>query len=80
MRKIDINDDDEALEFAKRAAKSFAKNKQYYTFTDSEIETGCLFAIRFGFRDGCVVVFRLDEDFEPIEYQQLVTRYIEEGE
>ena len=77
MRMVYMLEDDKVRDFAKRAAKSFAKNKQYYTFTDSEIKAGCLFAMRFGFRDDCVVVFRLDEDFKPVNYQQLIKQFEE---
>ena len=73
-----MEDDGEVREFAKKAAKCFAKNEQYYTFTDGNIKAGCLFAMRFGFNDDCVIVFRLDEDFEPINYQQLIDEYVGE--
>ena len=78
MRMVNLDEEREIEVFAKKAAKSFAKNKQYYTFTDSKIKAGCLFAMRFGFNDDCVVVFRLDDDFEPINYQELIDQYVGE--
>jgi hypothetical protein len=79
MKKIDINDDDEALEFAKKAASHFARRKNHISFTDGAIEGGCLFALRWGMNYDGVVVFRLDEDFEPINYLRLIARYCEES-
>ena len=70
-----MSEDDEVRNFAKRAAERFARDDVIYTFTDSDIKAGCLFAMRSGLGNDCVVVFRLDEDFEPINYQQLVKQY-----
>lgn len=75
MEMVHMSEDDEVRDFAKRAARSFAKNDKYITFTDSDIKAGCLFAMRFGWKADCVVVFRLDEDFEPVNYQQLIRQY-----
>lgn len=72
MRMVHLDEEDEVREFAKKAAKSFTANEQFITFTDGEVEAGCLFAIRWGFGADCVLVFRLDEDFEPVNYQQLI--------
>ena len=80
MKMTYMKDDCEVRDFAKIAAKSFANNDKYITFTDSDIKAGCLFAMRSGLGNDCVVVFRLDEDFEPINYQQLVKQYGVENE
>ena len=73
-----MSEDDKVRDFAKMAAKAFASHKGMYTYTNGGIEAGELFAVRFGFGDNCVVVFRIDEDFEPINYQQLIDQYVEE--
>lgn len=78
MRMVYMSEDDEVRDFAKMAAMVFAKHRSIYTYTNGGIEAGGLFAVRFGGGDNCVVVFRLDEDFEPINYQQLIDRYMEE--
>ena len=78
MRMVYISEDDEVRDFAKMAARVFAKHKGVYTYTDGGIEAGELFAVRFGGGDNCVVVFRLDEDFEPINYLQLIEFYVGE--
>lgn len=75
MKMIYMSEYDEVREFAKRAAKNFAKCKEHCTYTHGEIKAGCLFAMRWGLGEDCVVVFRLDEDFEPINYQQLIRQY-----
>ena len=75
MKMVYMEDNDEVRDFAKVAARVFAKNDKHLTFTDGDIEAGCLFAMRSGFGDKGVIVFRLDEDFEPVNYQQLIRQY-----
>lgn len=41
MRAYILEDEKEALEFAKRAAKRFSENPDMTTFTDKEITSGC---------------------------------------
>ncbi len=72
MRQTTMLDELRKIEFAKRAAERFAGNPNLTTYTDGAITTGCLFALRFGMGDDCVLVFRLDEDFEPTNYTQLI--------
>jgi CO dehydrogenase/acetyl-CoA synthase beta subunit len=76
MKMVFMSNEDKVKDFAKRAAKDFAEHDKHYTFVDSNIEAGCLFALRFGPDNDCVVVFRLDDNFEPINYQQLIQQYI----
>lgn len=72
MRMVYIDEEYEVKEFAQKAAKYFADHDEHTTFTDSDIEAGCLFAMRYGFFNDCVVVFRLDDVFEPVNYQELI--------
>lgn len=72
MKQTTMLDEMEKIEFAKRAAERFAGDPNLTTYTDSAIAVGCLFALRFGMGDDCVVVFRLDEEFEPTNYTQLI--------
>lgn len=78
MKMVSIPEDDEVRDFAKRAAMVFASHKDVYTYTSMGIEAGELFAVRFGSCDNCVVVFRIDKNFEPINYQQLIDKYVGE--
>lgn len=81
MRMVRLDEEGEVRGFAKKAAKNFAENELINTFTDgADIYAGCLFALRWGFGDDCVLVFRLDEDFEPVNYQQLIETYVEDTE
>lgn len=62
----------EVQEFAKSAAKCFTRDEKISAFTEDKVEAGCFFAVRWGLGNDCVVVFKLDEDFEPINFQQIV--------
>lgn len=63
----------EIVEFAKRAADCFSSDDKIATFTDARIESGCLFALRWGLGDDCVVVFRLG-DMAPVCFDQLIEK------
>ena len=75
MRMIYIDAETKQENFARKAAKHFAENPKHYTFTDGDIECGCFFAIRFGLCDDCVVVLKIDDNHEPVNYQQLIREY-----
>ena len=70
MRLVNLNEEKKVEEVAKKAAESFKNNKVFTTFTDAEIEPGVLFAVRW--IDKGVLVFRLDECFEPVNYQGII--------
>lgn len=80
MRITRVEEDIEQQEFAKRAAKHFAENPQHSSYTDSEIGPGCLFALRWGIMEDCVVVMKLDDNHVPTNYQQLTREYSAEKE
>jgi len=72
MRMVYVSKELEQIEFAKRAAEAFAKNEKLASYTDGEIIPGCFFALRWGLRNDCVVVFKLDCAHVPTNYQELV--------
>jgi hypothetical protein len=78
MRMVYMSEDDEVRDFAKRAAAVFAKHKSVHTYTNGDIEAGVLLALRMGLASDCVVILRIDDTFEPINYQQLIKQYMEE--
>ena len=78
MRMVWADDVTGELAFAERAAKHFAEHEKISTFTDAEIEPGCLFALRWGFGGNCVVVLKLDENHIPTNYQELVNKFKED--
>jgi hypothetical protein len=57
--------------FAIEASSYFGKNKKKWTYTSGEVEEACFFATRWGSGD-CVMVFKLDEYFEPVIFQQSI--------
>lgn len=72
MRMVYMSEEGKVRDFAEDAARHFAKHKEHTTYTHDKLEEGCLFAMRWGWGNDCVVIFRLDEDFEPVNYQQLI--------
>lgn len=62
----------EWIGFANKAAEHFSKNQNHYTFTDGGIEAGCLFAVKWGLGDDCVLVFRLDTLYDPLIFTQII--------
>ena len=61
------------IDFAKRAAKNFEEHPEYSTFTDGEVEAGCLFGVRWGLGDDCVLVFELDYN-DPVIFTQFIKK------
>jgi len=78
MRMVYMDDEDEAKAFAIKAAKGFEEHNEWMTYADKKIAAGCLFAVRWGLLDNCVLVFKLDELFEPVNYQGLIKQQREE--
>ena len=72
MKMTYIHEEREVADFAERAGVHFKEHPEHRSYTDSEIVKGCLFALRFGLGEDCVVVFKLDEDFDVINFQQAV--------
>lgn len=72
MKHIYLSARKEEEEFVLKAAKHFKENPDNYTFTENEIETGCWFAVRWGLDRNGVVVFKLDEYFEPTNYMEVI--------
>jgi len=71
MKMIYLDEEQKVLDFGRTAAEHFEKHPKHYSFTTTgEIEPGCLLALRWGLGEDCVLVFRLDEYFDPIIFQQ----------
>jgi len=69
---VRIEDEKEEREFALRAATAFDADEHLVSYTDGDIKAGCFFALRFGADEDCVVVMKLDEFHEPINYQNII--------
>lgn len=68
---LDLDEEQRILDFAKKAARNFRDTKNV-TYTSSEIAEGCLFAVKWGCADTSVLVFKLDENFEPRVFEDLI--------
>lgn len=58
------------LAFAERAAEVFKGNAESATYGD--LTPGGYFALRWGLCDNCVLVLKLDDCDEPVNYHNLV--------
>lgn len=58
-------------EFAEEAAADFTKNPEHASY--GSLEQGSLLALRWGLGGDCVLVLKLDDDFERVNFQQAVT-------
>jgi hypothetical protein len=69
-----MSDAEKRIEFVQRAARYFRDNPTHWTYTDEEVEPGELFAVKWGADNDCVLIFKLDECFEPTIYGQAIER------
>ena len=74
MIMIDFDKEKELEEFARAAAKHFEKNPQHTSFSEKELEAGCLIALRWGLGDDCVLVLKIDDFEQPRVYQRIIER------
>lgn len=74
MKMTSMEEYKELAEFVELASGIFAKDPQVTTATASSIAQGCLFAVRWGLSRDCILVFRLDESFEPTIFQQAIPK------
>jgi hypothetical protein len=58
------------LKFAEDAAAAFKKDPNMATYGD--VTAGSFLALRWGMGNDCVLVVKLDENDEPVNFQQLV--------
>ena len=62
------------LDFARKAAKHFEENPQNVTFSRNGPEKGEFFALRWGAGLDCVVVFKIHEYEDIINYCEFIDR------
>jgi hypothetical protein len=73
MSRMTTKDEELArLAFAEKAAEDFIKNPKHWSYGD--LTPGSLLAIRWGMGEDCVLVLKLDEYHENVNYQQLARR------
>jgi hypothetical protein len=73
MKMVYWSDLEEEMAFAQRAAKHFAEHPEHSSFGD--LKPGSFLALRWGIGNDCVVILKLDEHFEPTNYQQLIRKF-----
>ena len=69
---VSLKDIKARAEFVEKAAAMFQKNPGITKY--GEMEPGNYFAIRWGMDNDCVIVFKLDPDFECEVYDQVIDR------
>jgi hypothetical protein len=72
MKFTYLSEEIERQEFAKKAAKNFSEFPDHYTYAKDNPEKGGLLALRWGADNDCVLVIKIDENFEPTIYQQII--------
>jgi len=72
MISTSLEQEAEVTDFVKKAKEAFLKEPNASTF--GSMEKGTLFAIRWGIMDRGIVVVRLDNDFEPINFQDAIVK------
>lgn len=72
MRMVKVEDEMEQIRFAEKAARYFALHPECQSFSDIDLSPGCLLALRWGIGDDCVLVLKLDDQFEPTNYQNII--------
>lgn len=71
MKMTTIEEQEELLDFIAEATAHFDFYPEYRTYTKGEILPECLFAVRWGLGDDCILVFKLG-DMEPTIYQNCI--------
>ena len=74
MRQYEATEETERLEFARLAAKHFEDHPENITFTLNNPDKGAYMAMRWGLGLDCVLVVKLCEYFEPVNYVQFISR------
>lgn len=72
MKQVSLGEEEEKQAFVKEAAAYFAKNEKKWSYAAGNIVAGCYFALRWGMDDNSVLLFKLDENLEPVIYGQAV--------
>lgn len=78
MKQVNLKQEIEQIEFAKKAAQAFAKDKDLVTFRTGNLEPGSFLALRWGLGEDCVLVVKVDENHTPTNYAQLIRTIVHE--
>ncbi|NBW19470.1 MAG: hypothetical protein EBR82_66995 [Caulobacteraceae bacterium] len=72
MKQFYMTEEMQKLKFAELAARHFAANPLDLTFTEKGILQGAYMALRWGLGNNCVVVVKLDDYEDPVNYCDLI--------
>jgi len=72
VKHVTLSELEEQTNFVKKAASYFSKNPKKTNYTAGDIVAGCLFALRWGMDENSVLIFKLDENHEPMIFGQAV--------
>ena len=72
MKQYYLEQEEEKLAFALEAGKHFKENKNHTSYTRKDIVNGCWFAKRWGTDMDCVVVFKVCEYEEVVNYCNII--------
>ena len=79
MRHEYISDVESRISFAKKAAIHFAENPMHWSFTDGEIASGEILALRWGLDGQSVAIMEIGEAFTPTIYGDAITHAAKES-
>ena len=70
MLATTLENQEKLIGFVKQAVKRFGESPGLATFGD--VRPGEYLALRWGMGEDCVLVIRLDKNFEPINFHQAI--------
>ena len=73
MQMTSTQEMERLIAFTRKAAEVLRDNNNLVTFTDGDIEPGCLFGVRWGIGGDCLLILKIDE-FAPIINMQQALR------
>lgn len=75
MKALYLSEEEKKLSFVKEAANFFSTNPTKKSYTSGNITPGEFFALRWGYGEDCILIFKLSEDFIPELYQQVIKEH-----
>lgn len=76
MKMTTLKEEQDLTEFTEKAIEWFKFHTEGKTYTRGHISPECLFAVRWGHGNDCVMVFRLG-DMEPVVYQNCINNTLD---
>lgn len=74
FQQIKLQEVEKELAFVARAKVEFEKSPSLATYGD--LTSGSFLAMRWGMTEDCILVVKLDEDFEPKNYVNVIQKEV----